>query len=109
MEFKVNNATWKIFKKSAKEVLDDLNEGRTEKFPYAFGLTRYPSHEIWINGEMCLDQQCTTLAHELTHCWIWCHGMYYVTSVEEELVCDLVSTCYGFIHEIVERYKKEMK
>ena len=57
---------------------------------------------------MCYDQQISTLKHELTHCYIWAHGMYNVTEFNEEFICDLVSASNDFINEVVEKYKKQM-
>lgn len=55
---------------------------------------------------MCFDQQLKTLKHELTHCYIWCYGMYNVVDYNEEFICDLVSASNDFINEIVEKYRR---
>ena len=106
MNFKINNDTWKVLKKEHKEVLDELNADREEKYYYAFGLTKYSTHEIWINKNACIEQQIQTLKHELTHCYIFNYGLYNVPNFNEEMVCDLVSSINDFINEVVERYKK---
>ena len=107
MEFKINNDTWKILVKNHEEVLDELNKDREDKYYYAFGLTKYPTHEIWINKEMSREQQIKTLKHELTHCYIFNYGLYNVPSFNEEMVCDLVSSINDFINEVVKKYKEE--
>jgi hypothetical protein len=75
---------------------------------FAFGVTIFPKHEIWINEDMCFEQQIKTLKHELTHCFIWSYGMYNVEVYNEEFICDLVSASNDFINEVVEKYKKQM-
>ena len=106
-EFKINNDTWKILVKNHEEVLDELNKDREDKYYYAFGLTKYPTHEIWINKEMSREQQIKTLKHELTHCYIFNYGLYNVPNFNEEMVCDLVSSINDFINEVVKKYKEE--
>lgn len=75
---------------------------------YVFGYTDYSNHEIWINQEMCYEQQIKTLKHELSHCFIWCYGLYNVIEYNEEFICDLVSASHDFINEVVEKYIKQM-
>lgn len=108
-KFKINNMEWKLYEKSKQELLDRYNANQEQKACYVFGVTLYPEHEIWINQEMCFEQQLKTLKHELTHCYIWSHGMYNITEYTEELICDLVSASNDFINEVVEKYKKQMR
>ena len=102
MNFKINNMTWKIMMKSKEELLDKYNSNHDQKAYYLFGVTLFPEHEIWLNEEMCYDQQIKTLKHELTHCYIWSYGIYNVPDYNEECICN------DFIHEVVEKYKKQM-
>lgn len=94
--------------KSKEELLDKYNSGHDQKAYFTFGVTLFPEHEIWVNQDMCVDQQIKTLKHELTHCYIWCYGMYNITEYNEEFICDLVSASNDFINEVVEKYKKQM-
>ena len=109
MEFKINNDIWKIVQKEHQTILDELNSDREDKYYFAFGLIKYSIHEIWINKEMCIDQQIKTLKHELTHCYIFNNGLYNVPNFNEEMVCDLVSGINDFINEVVQIYKEEPK
>ena len=108
MNFKINNMVWKIMMKSKEELLDKYNSNHDQKAYYLFGVALFPEHEIWLNEEMCYDQQIKTLKHELTHCYIWSYGIYNVPDYNEEFICDLVSASNDFINEVVEKYKKQM-
>lgn len=111
MKFKINNDTWDIKRIDQEIIVDELNSHRDkdDEYYFAFGLTKYPAHEIWINKDMSLAQQVNTLKHELTHCYIFNFGLYNVPNFNEEMVCDLVSSINDFINEVVEQYKKEEK
>lgn len=108
MKFKINNMTWEIVMKTKEELLEKYESEREQKAYYVYGYTAYPSHEIWINQDMCFEQQIRTLKHELTHCFIWSYGMYNVENYNEEFICDLVSASNDFINEVVEKYIKQM-
>lgn len=108
MNFKINNMVWKIMMKSKEELLDKYNSNHDQKAYYLFGVTLFPEHEIWLNEEMCFDQQIKTLKHELAHCYIWSYGIYNVPDYNEEFICDLVSASNDFINEVVEKYIKQM-
>lgn len=108
MNFKINNMTWKIIGKTKEELLEKYNSEHEQKAYYTFGVTLYPDHEIWINQDMCFEQQIKTLKHELTHCYIWSYGMYNIMEYNDELICDIVSASNDFINEVVEKYKKQM-
>ena len=108
INFKINNMTWKITYKDTKTLIAKLNSRCEEKVFYVFGLTLYDSHEIWINGDLCFEQQIKTLKHELTHCYMWSMGMHNVIEYNEEFICDLVSASNDFINEVVEKYKIQM-
>ena len=109
MEFEINGMKWQVFKKSSIEIINSYKDQMNEEINYLFGYTDFVKHEIWINKETCFDQQCTTLAHELTHCWLFNSGMYYVENFKSETLCEIVANSYRFINDIVERYKKDMR
>lgn len=110
-EFEINNDKWQIEEKS-KEELKELYEAEMEEKAYfVFGVTIKSQHIIYINKDMCEEQKIKTLKHELTHCYIWEHGLYNVMDVNEEVICDIVASSNDFINEVVEQYKnnKETK
>jgi Zn-dependent peptidase ImmA (M78 family) len=109
MEFEINGMKWLIKKHSAKDLLEHYKKNNNDDITYLFGYTDFTQHEVCINEECCFDQQCMTLAHELTHCWIFNSGLYYADGFMIETVCEIVSNCHRFVHDTVERYKKEMK
>lgn len=104
MIFKINNDEWEIILKD-KKVLADKYNSENEESDFVFGVTIYSKHQIWINQDMCVDQQIRTLKHELTHCYMWNYGLYNVPHYTEEMVCDLVSSINDFINEIVNAFK----
>ena len=106
MEFKINNSSWKIIEQDTKTLVDKYNAENEEPTTFAFGVCIYPKHEIWINKDMCKDQQIKTLKHELTHCYIWNYGLYNIPHYTEEMVCDLVSSINDFINELISSFMK---
>lgn len=109
MLFFINNATWQIQELESEELQKLYEEERKEKAYFVFGVTKYSQHIIYINKDMCMNQKVSTLKHELTHCYIWSYGLYNVTEITEEILCDIVACSNDFINEIVERYIKEVK
>ncbi len=107
MKFVINNDTWEIKELSKDELNKMYEDNMKEKAYFVFGLTQKSKHIIYINKDMCYDQKIKTLKHELTHCYIWEYGLYNVTDVNEEVICDLVASSNNFINEVVEKYKVE--
>lgn len=107
--FFVNKSTWRIYEYDAETVKKEYNARHDDDCYYLFGITRYPEHEIWLNKDVCMDQKIRTLKHELTHCYIWSYGLYYVPHYTEEMVCDLVSSINDFINTIVDIYLRGAK
>lgn len=103
--FEVNYQQWKIIRTDTKTLVDKYNSENKDSCDFAFGVTLFSKHEIWINKDMCLDQQLNTLKHELTHCYIFTHGLFNVPNYNEEMVCDLVSSIHNFINNVLEIYK----
>lgn len=106
MEFEINNDKWKIEEKGKDELKELYEKEMEEKTYYVFGVTIKPEHLIYINKNMCIDQKIKTLKHELTHCYIWEYGLYNVTDVNEEVICDLVASSNDFINDVVNKYFK---
>lgn len=106
MDFEINNDIWLIELKNKNELKEMYEEQKylDEEVFYVFGLTNKAQHRIYINKDMCIEQQIKTLKHELTHCYIWEYGLYNVPNFNEEMVCDLVSSINGFINKVVDSY-----
>lgn len=109
MEFIINNDKWIIEEKSKDELKKIYEEDIEEKAYFVFGVTNKAQHIIYINKDMCEEQKRKTLKHELTHCYIWEYGLYNVTDVNEETICDLVASSNDFINDITNKYFKEAK
>lgn len=105
-DFNINNNKWNVIEKEKEELLGTYNKEHEDEAYFVFGLTSYSKHEIWINKEMCLEQKINTLKHELTHCYIWSHGLYNAPHYTNEMVCDIVSSCNDFINEVIKQYKE---
>ena len=103
-EFTINNHSWEIRLRPREEMLEIykcINEDATD----CFGLTLRQFNKIYINEELCEDEQIKTLKHELTHCFIWEYGYYYVDFNNEELICEFVSSINDFINEVINKVK----
>lgn len=109
MEFVINNDKWRIEEKEKEELKKLYEEDMEEKAYFVFGVTNKAQHIIYINKDMCEEQKRKTLKHELTHCYIWEYGLYNVTDVNEEVICDLVASSNDFINDITNKYFKEVK
>lgn len=107
MKFKANNDIWEIKQLNEQELKELYEKSMEEKALYVFGVTQKSMHIIYINKDMCFDQQIKTLKHELTHCYIWAYGLYNIDDVNEETICDLVSSSNDFINQVVEQYKNK--
>ncbi len=105
--FKINNSVWTIELVDKDTLLKKYNEDSEEKAFFAYGVTLFSSHEIWINKDMCFDQQINTLKHELTHCFIFNYGMFNVPHYTEEMVCDIVANINDFINTVIEDFKRK--
>ena len=107
MRFKINNNEWNVLEKSSEIMIEKYKKEVDDRATFAFGLTMFSQHEIWINKDMCIDQKIRTLKHELTHCFIYSYGLYNVPDFNEEMVCDLVASINDFINEVIEQYKEK--
>ena len=109
MEFVINKDKWRIEEKTKQEMVDlySIQKLPDEQVFYVFGLTDKAHHIIYINNDMTEAQRIKTLKHELTHCYIWEHGLFEVPHFTEEMACDLVASINDFINEVVEKYKEE--
>lgn len=104
MIFEINNEEWNIQLINKDEIKRKYIEDRQEDASFVFGLTLYPENEIWINRDMCLQQQLKTLKHELTHCYLWSYGLTNSPGYTEEMVCDIVASSSNFIERIVAEF-----
>lgn len=104
MKFNINNDKWQIKELCKDELVKMYEDNMKEEAYFVFGLTQKSEHIIYINKEMCFDQKIKTLKHELTHCYIWEYGLYYVDNINEELLCDIVASSNDFINGVVKDY-----
>jgi hypothetical protein len=103
MKFILNYDEWEIKEIDSDELLDLYNKEYDSDSTFCFGVTLYPKHKILINKNICEEQKIKTLKHELTHAYIWEHGLYNVPSFTEEMVCDLVAAINDTINEVLSR------
>ncbi len=104
MKFEINKTEWEIIEVDKEKLLEEYKKSVNEEACFAFGLTIFPTHQIWINKDMCFDQQVRTLKHELTHVFIYSYGMFNVPHYTEEMVCDLVASINSFINDVIKEY-----
>lgn len=97
MKFILNYDEWEIKEIDSDELLDLYNKEYDSDSTFCFGVTLYPKHKILINKNMCEEQKIKTLKHELTHAYIWEHGLYNAPSFTEEMVCDIVAAVSDFV------------
>lgn len=109
MKFIINNIEWTIEELENKKLLEMYKEENEGKTYYTFGVTKYPTHIIYINKDMCISQKIRTLKHELTHCYIWSYGLYNITEITEEIVCDIVANSNDFINDVVKQYRNTIE
>jgi len=98
MNFLINGSTWTI------EEVEEATINNETKNDYCLGLTNYKTQKILLlKGQPNILK---TLAHELTHVWLYEFG--HNQSEKQfncEEMCEIVASCYKFINEIVEGYK----
>ena len=109
MKFKINDDEWDIILVDKDVIQAKYNEEYDGEGSFVFGLTIYSENEIWINKDMCYEQQLRTLRHELTHCYIWSFGFKNAPSFTEEMVCDIVAATSSIIDKIIIEFKKNTK
>lgn len=105
MKFILNSDEWELEEVDSDELLDLYNKEFNSDSTFCFGVTLYPKHKILINKDMCNGQKIKTLKHELTHAYIWEHGLYNAPNFTEEMVCDLVAACSDTIYELAKDWK----
>lgn len=111
MRFSINNANWKIVEVDhntlKEEYLQDNPNENIENI-YIYGRTVYTKQVILINKEVCEESRIKTLKHELCHCWMYNTANANQENYNEEHICEIVASSNDFVHEITEKYKKEM-
>ena len=106
MKFQMNNNEWEIKEITKQYLVDRYNSEHEQKCYYAFGLTDYAQHIIYLNEEMCKEQKKKTLKHELMHCYLWEYGVCDFNEFSEEDLCNFSASSHDIIHKIVEEYFK---
>ena len=101
ISFKINNHKWKIKLKHRETMLEIYKQIDKDAYD-CFGLTLRQFNMIYINDGLCEEEKIKTLKHELTHCYIWEMGFYYV-DFDEETICEFVASINDFINEIIDK------
>jgi len=104
--FIINNHKWEIKLRPKLEMLE-IYKCIDEEATDCFGLTLRQFNAIYINEDLCYDEQIKTLKHELTHCFIWEYGYYYVDFNNEETICEFVASINDFINEVIDKVGKD--
>lgn len=106
MEFDINNQRFIIKEVTQKEIKDILTEknDKIEQTGMYFGVTCFDDNTIYLDANLKQDRKRSTLAHELTHCYIANCMSHQDRIYTEEEVCDLVSNSYLFVNEVVNGY-----
>lgn len=106
MIFNINNHEFtieEIEQKDIKEVLKSKNDTAEQVGKY-FGLTCFDDNKIYLDSDLIEDRKRSTLAHELTHCYIGNCMSHQDRAYTEEEVCDLVANCHDFVSGVVNKY-----
>lgn len=107
MKFKMNNHEWTIAELPKNEIKTMYEEETKSETITVYGITKFETHEIFINKEMCFDMKRKTLMHELMHCYIEEHISLSLEEFDDEMVCNISANSHDIIHKIVEDYFKE--
>lgn len=102
ISFKINNHKWKIELKPMEEMVEKYRQINPDACD-CFGLTFRQHNKIYINNDLCEEEKIKTLKHELTHCFIWEYGYYYVDFNNEETICEFVASINDFINEVIDK------
>lgn len=108
MEFEINNQKWQIEEVEDKQLFDYLQSLEPEPIKAVYGCCNQQTHTIWINKILCEDQKEMTLAHELTHCYLWSLGVSFA-EYDEEVLCNMIYGLNTFINSVMEKWKSEVK
>lgn len=79
----------------------------SEEGTMRLGLTDYVSQKIYIHRDLSLELKRRTLAHELSHAFLFGYGLDS-RGLDNELVCNFVANCYDDITRIVNEYMEEI-
>jgi len=98
MELLINNLHWNI-----DWVEQDSSTLDCEGTEQVCGITYRTKCHIFINNNLPLDLMKRTIAHELTHAYIWSYGLMQFENFNEENVCDFMES---FGSKIMKQTKK---
>lgn len=105
MEFLINNRKWKILEVSQKEMLEEDEE----KNGYYYGKCLIYKQMIYLDKDLPFETKRKTLLHELIHCYLSSYiTLNYLNNTSEDIWCDISANSHDIIHEIVEKYFKEV-
>ena len=107
MKFKMNDRTWSI------ELVDQYKlvaeaEDINETPPTYFGLTVFNQQKIYLWNKLSKEQLVHTLIHELVHCYIGQYISLETVTLNEEVMCELVSNSHFIIRNIVDKFTKKI-
>jgi len=109
MKFEMNGREWEIKEIPQKEIVEIYEECTKEEVAAVYGLTKFGSHEIYINSETCYDMKRQTLMHELMHCYINEYMSLSMEEFDDEMLCNISANSHDIIHDIVEEYFKKVE
>ena len=106
MNFEINRQNFRIEEVSQKEIKDILEDKNDKIEPTGkyFGITCFDDNMIYLDKDVVGDRKRSTLAHELTHCYIANCMSHQDKIYTEEEVCDLVANCHDFVNTVVNEY-----
>ena len=102
MIFKINGFDCEIIEcKDCDEVFINKDCGEMR-----VGLCDFVKHKIYIHKDLSPVMKRRVLGHELTHFFLFLHGISTTTS-DEETICEFVTIYCGLIVDILNQYFKE--
>lgn len=100
MKVKINKLKFKI-----RETTDE-NELTYKEGCLCFGVTDYLKQEIILRGNVPKTMLYATLAHELTHAFLFAYGYSNNETFNHEQLCEFVGAYASDIIKIADRYIK---
>jgi len=90
IEIKVNDLNFKVF--TADPETPDLTVDSPEGKIYCFGVTNLQKQTICLSKRVQKEAFCKTVAHELTHAYIFAFGAHIPMDYAEaeEFICDFI-------------------
>jgi Zn-dependent peptidase ImmA (M78 family) len=106
MKFEMNDRKWSI-ELVPQRVLVEESEDTSDKPQTYFGLTVFNQQKIYLWDKLSKEQLVHTLIHELMHCYIGQYISLENLTLDEEVMCELVSNSHFIIRDIVDNFKRK--